>query len=76
MKVGETIGDHYEILETVTGTNGERFRARYLVDAIQFRDYPIVQNLAMLIAVVVVLANLAVDLLYTWLDPRIKYGNA
>ena len=34
----------------------------------------IVQNLAMLIAVVVVFANLAVDLLYTWLDPRIKYG--
>jgi ABC-type dipeptide/oligopeptide/nickel transport system permease component len=30
----------------------------------------------MLIAVVVVLANLAVDLLYTWLDPRIKYGRA
>ena len=30
----------------------------------------------MLIAVVVVLANLAVDLLYTWLDPRIKYGSA
>jgi ABC-type dipeptide/oligopeptide/nickel transport system permease component len=26
--------------------------------------------------VVVVLANLAVDLLYTWLDPRIKYGRA
>jgi peptide/nickel transport system permease protein len=50
--------------------------ARYLVDAIQFRDYPIVQNLVMLIAVVVVFANLAVDLLYTWLDPRIKYGKA
>jgi peptide/nickel transport system permease protein len=50
--------------------------ARYLVDAIQGRDYPIVQNLAMLIAVVVVFANLTVDLLYTWLDPRIKYGRA
>jgi peptide/nickel transport system permease protein len=50
--------------------------ARYLVDAIQVRDYPIVQNLVMLIAVVVVMANLTVDLLYTWLDPRIKYGKA
>jgi ABC-type dipeptide/oligopeptide/nickel transport system permease component len=30
----------------------------------------------MLIAVVVVSANLVVDLLYTWLDPRIKYGQA
>jgi peptide/nickel transport system permease protein len=61
------------VTETVFNLPGV---ARYLVDAIQFRDYPIVQNLAMLIAVVVVLANLAVDLLYTWLDPRISYGRA
>ena len=61
------------VTETVFNLPGV---ARYLVDAIQFRDYPIVQNLAMLIAVVVVVANLAVDLLYTWLDPRIKYGSA
>jgi peptide/nickel transport system permease protein len=61
------------VTETVFNLPGV---ARYLVDAIQFRDYPIVQNLAMLIAVVVVLANLTVDLLYTWLDPRIKYGKA
>jgi peptide/nickel transport system permease protein len=61
------------VTETVFNLPGV---ARYLVDAIQFRDYPIVQNLVMLIAVVVVLANLAVDLLYTWLDPRIKYGKA
>ncbi len=61
------------VTETVFNLPGV---ARYLVDAIQVRDYPIVQNLAMLIAVVVVLANLAVDLLYTWLDPRIKYGKA
>ncbi len=59
------------VTETVFNLPGV---ARYLVDAIQGRDYPIVQNLAMLIAVVVVLANLTVDLLYTWLDPRIKYG--
>jgi len=50
--------------------------ARYLVDAIQLRDYPVVQNLTMFIAVVVVLANLAVDLLYAWADPRIKYEKA
>ena len=61
------------VTETVFNLPGV---ARYLVDAIQFRDYPIVQNLVMLIAVVVVFANLTVDLLYTWLDPRIKYGNA
>jgi peptide/nickel transport system permease protein len=61
------------VTETVFNLPGV---ARYLVDAIQFRDYPIVQNLVMLIAVVVVVANLTVDLLYTWLDPRIKYGKA
>jgi peptide/nickel transport system permease protein len=61
------------VTETVFNLPGV---ARYLVDAIQVRDYPIVQNLAMLIAVVVVFANLTVDLLYTWLDPRIKYGTA
>jgi len=61
------------VTETVFNLPGV---ARYLVDAIQFRDYPIVQNLAMLIAVVVVFANLSVDLLYTWLDPRIKYSKA
>jgi peptide/nickel transport system permease protein len=61
------------VTETVFNLPGV---ARYLVDAIQGRDYPIVQNLAMLIAVVVVSANLTVDLLYTWLDPRIKYGRA
>ena len=48
----------------------------HLVDAIQLRDYPVVQNLTMFIAVVVVLANLAVDLLYAWADPRIKYEKA
>jgi peptide/nickel transport system permease protein len=61
------------VTETVFNLPGV---ARYLVDAIQGRDYPIVQNLAMLIAVVVVFANLTVDLLYTWLDPRITYGRA
>ena len=59
------------VTETVFNLPGV---ARYLVEAIQWRDYPIVQNLVMFIAVVVVGANLAVDLLYGWLDPRIKYG--
>jgi peptide/nickel transport system permease protein len=61
------------VTETVFNLPGV---ARYLVDAIQFRDYPVVQNLTMFIAIVVVLANLTVDLLYAWVDPRIKYGNA
>ena len=59
------------VTETVFNLPGV---ARYLVDAIVFRDYPVVQNLTMFIAIVVVLANLAVDVLYAWIDPRIKYG--
>jgi len=59
------------VTETVFNLPGV---ARYLVDAILWRDYPVVQNLIMFIAIVVVLANLTVDLLYGWLDPRIRYG--
>jgi len=47
--------------------------ARFLVEAIRWRDYPIVQNLVMLIAVVVVFANFTVDMLYAVFDPRIRY---
>jgi peptide/nickel transport system permease protein len=47
--------------------------ARFLVEALRWRDYPIVQNLVMLIAVVVVVANFTVDMLYAALDPRIRY---
>jgi peptide/nickel transport system permease protein len=48
--------------------------ARYLVEALRWRDYPIVQTLVMFIAVVVVVVNFLVDLLYAALDPRIKYA--
>jgi len=44
-----------------------------LVQAILRRDYPIVQTIIMLIAAIYVLVNLGVDLLYAWLDPRIRY---
>src|SRR5579872_5778485 len=49
--------------------------ARFLVEAIRWRDYPIVQNLVMLIALVVVSANFIVDMLYAVFDPRIRYSN-
>ncbi len=58
------------VTETVFNIPGV---ARFLVEAIRWRDYPIVQNLVMLIAVVVVLVNFVVDLTYVALDPRIKY---
>ncbi|MBK8765548.1 MAG: ABC transporter permease [Burkholderiaceae bacterium] len=58
------------VTETVFNIPGV---ARFLVEAIRWRDYPIVQNLVMLIAVVVVVVNFVVDLTYVALDPRIKY---
>ncbi len=60
------------VTETVFNIPGV---ARFLVEAILWRDYPIVQNLVMFIAIVVILSNLVVDLLYGWLDPRVRYGD-
>ena len=46
---------------------------RLVVDAVFARDYPLVQGVVLLIAVGFILSNLAVDLLYGWIDPRIRY---
>lgn len=45
-----------------------------VVDSIFGRDYPVVQGVILLIAVLVVLVNLTVDFIYTLLDPRIRLG--
>ena len=58
------------VTETVFNIPGV---ARFLVEAIRWRDYPIVQNLVMFIAIVVVVVNFIVDMTYVVLDPRIKY---
>jgi peptide/nickel transport system permease protein len=60
------------VTETVFNIPGV---ARFLVEAILWRDYPIVQNLVMFIAVVVVVVNFLVDMLYAVLDPRIRYSD-
>jgi len=44
-----------------------------VIEAIWRRDYPIVQAVLLLSAFVFVAVNLLVDLLYTYLDPRIRY---
>jgi peptide/nickel transport system permease protein len=45
-----------------------------MLTAIEDRDYPLIQGVAMFMGVVVVGLNLAVDLIYSWLDPRIRYN--
>jgi peptide/nickel transport system permease protein len=59
------------IIEVVFGLNGV---GNTLVQAIFNRDYPLVQAAVLYLAVAFVLINLAVDILYAVLDPRIKQG--
>ena len=46
---------------------------RLTVDAILRRDYPVIQGVVLLFSFVYVLVNLAIDLVYTLFDPRIRY---
>jgi peptide/nickel transport system permease protein len=59
------------VVETVFSIRG---LGRILVGGIFDRDYPMVQGVILLIAVIFVLANLIVDIVYTFLDPRIHYS--
>ncbi len=47
---------------------------RLAYDAVSTRDYPLLQGVFMLFAFAIVLANLAIDLIYGYIDPRIKVG--
>jgi peptide/nickel transport system permease protein len=58
------------IIETVFYRPG---LGRLLIDSIQFRDFPVVQGTVMILAAVFVVINLVVDVLYVYLDPRIRY---
>jgi len=58
------------VTETIFGVPG---MGRYFVTSITNRDYPVIMGTILLFAVVIVIANLIVDLLYAWLDPRIRY---
>lgn len=46
---------------------------RYIYDAISYRDYPVIQSGILIIALIFVIINLLVDLLYAFIDPRINY---
>jgi peptide/nickel transport system permease protein len=59
------------LIETVFGRPGV---GRYIVTAISARDYPAIEGTVLVVAVVFVLVNLLVDLLYAYIDPRIHYA--
>ncbi|HET7340901.1 MAG TPA: ABC transporter permease [Methylomirabilota bacterium] len=58
------------VIETIFGLPG---MSRFLFDAINQRDYPVIQGVNLIVVSTVVLVNLAVDALYAVLDPRIRY---
>jgi peptide/nickel transport system permease protein len=45
-----------------------------LIDAVQVRDYPVVQGATVFIAAIFIVINLVVDILYAFIDPRVRYG--
>lgn len=57
------------VVETVFAWPGI---GRLLYEGIEFRDFPVVQTVVMLGGVMVIVANLVVDILYAWIDPRIR----
>ena len=69
LNIGYLVGGAV-IVETVFARPG---LGKLLVDAILFRDYPVVQGVAFVIAASFIVINALTDLSYVWLDPRIKY---
>jgi peptide/nickel transport system permease protein len=59
------------IVETVFALPGI---GRLMLSSIQRRDYPVIQGILIIFAGICVLMNLLVDIIYVYLDPRIKYN--
>jgi ABC-type dipeptide/oligopeptide/nickel transport system permease component len=59
------------VVETVFSRQGI---GRLLVQGLNTRDFPVVQGVVLVIAIMYVLLNLLVDLTYAWIDPRIRYS--
>lgn len=70
MGVGHIFGGSV-LIETVFNIPG---MGRLMVEAVFAQDFPVIQGGCLLTAIMVMLANLAVDISYGWLDPRIRYG--
>jgi ABC-type dipeptide/oligopeptide/nickel transport system permease component len=68
VRLGSLLGGAI-VIEVVFGWPGV---GRLVVDAIQSRDFPVVQGAVLVLAVVFVLVNLLTDVIQVWLDPRVK----
>jgi peptide/nickel transport system permease protein len=71
LQVAYTLGGAV-VVENVFAWNGV---GRLAVQAILQRDFPLIQGFVLLLAVIVILVSLAIDVLYAWIDPRIRYGS-
>lgn len=60
------------VIETVFAWPG---LGRMMIDAISFRDYPVIQGFVLFTGTLFVLVNLVVDVSYTWIDPRIRLAD-
>jgi len=58
------------VVELIFGING---MGKHFVSSIGNRDYPVITGVTLIYAVVLVVANLLVDITYAWLDPRIRF---
>lgn len=59
------------VVENVFAWNGI---GRLVIEAVFARDYPVIQGFILVFATVVVMVSVVIDLLYAWLDPRIRYS--
>jgi ABC-type dipeptide/oligopeptide/nickel transport system permease component len=69
LQIGGLLGGAY-IIEVVFAWHGV---GELAVQAIQQRDFPLIQGIIVVVAITYVLVNLVIDLLYTVIDPRIAY---
>ncbi len=70
VRIGALLGGAI-VVETVFSWPGV---GRLIVDAIRNRDYPVVQGVVLVLAVLFTFVNLSADLINAWLDPRIRFG--
>jgi peptide/nickel transport system permease protein len=68
LSVGYLLGGTV-IVENVFSLPGA---GKLLIDAIAARDYPLVQSMTLIFALIVILINLLTDVIYTFLDPRVQ----
>ena len=70
LQIGGALGGTL-IIETIFNMPGV---GRYFISSILARDYPSIQGVVLVLATIVIFVNLAVDLIYAMLDPRISYS--